>query len=139
MKNSFIYDKVNELIFAQLEKGNIPWRKPWSTSFPINYISKQEYNGFNWWLLMMTQELKHYKINYWATFNQISQSKGKVKKGEKATMITYWKILEVGTKENKKTGKLEAETVPLLRYYYVFNLDQTDIKLKPKEVKGQIN
>jgi antirestriction protein ArdC len=135
MKNEFIYDKVNEMVFKELEKGIIPWKKPWKTSFPINMVSKKEYEGFNWWLLMITQETESYKSNVWATFKQIAEAKGSVKKGEHSTMIIYWKILEFETKEvDAKTGKNKVDQIPMLRYYNVFNLDQTE-GLKVEEVK----
>lgn len=46
---------------------------------------------------------------------------GKVKKGEKASMVVFWKWLEV---EDKKTG--EKKEIPYLRYINVFHIDQTE-------------
>lgn len=139
--NDFIYDAVNKQILAQLEKGNIPWKMPWKTDFPINLVSKREYEGFNWWSLMLEQMLHGYKSNVWATFNQISQAEGKVKKDEKSTMVVFWKVLEYQSKTRKdKNGKPAIEKVPLLRYYRVFNLDQTEgITIKAEEYKVQKN
>lgn len=141
IKNEVIYDIVNKTIFTELEKGNIPWKRPWTTRLPVNLVSKHEYRGFNWWVLMLTQEMKQYKSNIWASYKQIADKGGKVKKGEKATDIIYWKLLEVNTKYiDKKTGKNRIEKIPLLRYYRVFNLDQTiDIKIKKEEYKAEIN
>lgn len=140
MKNDFIYDEVNKKIFEQLEKGEVPWRKPWKSDFPINLASKRHYEGFNVWILLYEQEKHDYKSNVWASFKQISSAGGSVKKGEKATMVIYWKILEFESATKRdKNGKPKIEKVPLLRYYYVFNLDQTkgiDYKtiVKEKEV-----
>jgi antirestriction protein ArdC len=33
-----VYDIVPERILAELEKGEIPWRKPWRTLPPANLI-----------------------------------------------------------------------------------------------------
>lgn len=127
MNNTFIFDTVNKKIFAELEKGQIPWRKPWKTMTPANLISKKDYQGFNWWILMNTQEEMEYKSNIWGTYIQISSKGGKVKKGEKSTMITYWTKIETNELvKNEKTGEMEKKVVPMLKYYYVFNLDQTE-------------
>lgn len=141
MKNEFIYDSVNKQILSQLEQGNIPWRKPWKTDFPTNLISKNEYKGYNWWILMIEQMMKGYSSNVWATFKQVSEKGGKVKKGEKSTMVIFWKILEYQSKLLKdKKGNPKMEKLPLLRYYNVFNLDQTEgIKIKEEEYKIQLN
>lgn len=133
--NEFIYDSVNKLIIEQLEKGQIPWRMPWKSDFPMNLVSKREYEGFNWWLLMVAQLARGYKSNVWATFKQISQAGGYVKKGEKSTMVVFWRVLEFESKTRKdKKGKPAIDKVPLLRYYQVFNIDQTEgVNIKNSE------
>lgn len=133
MKTDFIYETVNGIIIKQLEKGIIPWKKTWKSSqFPINLETKKNYNGFNFWLLLIMQSEKQYTSNVWATYRQIINAGGQVKKGEKSTMIVYWKVLEFLSKTKKdKHGKPKKEKIPLLRYYNVFNLDQTTgIELK---------
>ena len=48
-----IYEMVNDKIIAQLEKGCVPWHRPWNyiENMPRNLISKREYRGINIWLL----------------------------------------------------------------------------------------
>ncbi|WP_238456636.1 ArdC family protein [Desulfotruncus arcticus] len=46
---------------------------------------------------------------------------GKVKKGAKSHLVVFWKLLE---KENEENSELEK--IPLLRYYRVFELSQTE-------------
>jgi antirestriction protein ArdC len=57
MKKS-VYEIINKRIFAELEKGIIPWRKPWITidrdgNFipPQNFITRRPYQGINFSLL----------------------------------------------------------------------------------------
>ena len=45
---------------------------------------------------------------------------GNIRKGEKATMVVFWKILE----SEEKDGSVMM--TPFLRYYNVFNLAQTE-------------
>lgn len=139
--NDFIYDNVNKIILEQLEKGNIPWKMPWKTDFPVNLVSKREYEGFNWWVLMIEQMMKGYKSNVWATFNQISQANGRVIKDQHSTMVVFWKVLEYESKTRKdKKGKPAIDKIPLLRYYKVFNLDQTTgIEMKNVKVEAKLN
>ena len=115
-------NKVEEIITEKfieaLENGVCPWRKPWNGSAtPQNFITKKPYNGINFFLL----SLMPYSSPYWMTYKQASAKGGKVKKGEKATLVTFWKLFKT---TDKKTG--EAKQIPLLRYYNVFNLEQCE-------------
>lgn len=53
----------------------------------------------------------------YATFKQIKEAGGKVKKGEKSQIVVFWKMLKVEDEETEKEKK-----IPLLRYYRVFNI-----------------
>ena len=48
-----VYDIVTERILAELEKGQVPWRKPWRTLPPANLIRKKPYRGINTFLLAL--------------------------------------------------------------------------------------
>jgi antirestriction protein ArdC len=111
------YQIVTDTIIAQLESGVVPWRKPWRTDVPMSLASLKPYRGLNV-LMLATQG---YASRYWLTFNQAARLGGYVKKGEKSTLVTFWKI---GEYEKKETG--EKKDSFLLKYYRVFNLEQTD-------------
>lgn len=118
-----VYRYVTDRIISELQKGNIPWRKPWKGRKAINYVSRKEYQGINLLLLPYPGE--------YLTFKQIQEKKGKIKKGEKANMVVYFKML---TQEDEN-GK--EETFPLLRYYNVFHISQTEgIESKLEEYKA---
>jgi len=138
MKKKFcIYEAVTKQIIDKLEQGCIPWRKPWTTTsvYPCNLISDKQYSGLNFILLSM----RDFNSSYWATAAQINKVGGKIKKGEKATMIIFWKLLE-----KKREGK-EEEKIPLLRYYNVFNVEQCEnidmekVKEEREKIKEQNN
>lgn len=114
-----VYELVTNQILERLEKGEIPWKKPWDavTEWPKNFITGKQYRGINVFLLLMAG----YSSPHWATFKQIQERKGKVKKGEKGFPVVFWKTYE---KENKQTG--ENETQFVAKYYKVFNLEQTE-------------
>jgi antirestriction protein ArdC len=98
----------------------VPWRKPWRTLPPANLVSKKPYRGINVFLLA----LQGYGSQYWLTFNQAKQLGGNVRKGEHGTKIVFWKFdtFETETAE----GETEERKSAFLRYYTVFNLEQTE-------------
>src|ERR1700691_1301845 len=109
---------ITESVLKQLEHGVAPWRKPWSTSIPRNLISKKPYRGLNVFLLAT----QGYGSPYWLTFNQAKTLGAQVRKGEKSTLISFWKFSEYA--RESETGDTENRTSVLLRYYRVFNIDQ---------------
>jgi antirestriction protein ArdC len=68
--------------------------------------------------------LSGYSSRYWLTFNQAKKKGGSVRKGEKGTPVVFWKWLEKEA-EDPETGEKTTDRIPLLRYYTVFNLEQT--------------
>jgi antirestriction protein ArdC len=111
------YQVITDSIVKQPENGVIPWRKPWRTDVPISLASLKPYRGLNV-LLLASQG---YASRYWLTFAQCAKLGGHVKKGEHGTIVSFWKI---GEYERKETG--EKTNSFLLRYYRVFNIEQTE-------------
>jgi antirestriction protein ArdC len=112
-----VYQIITEQVIKQLESGVAPWRKPWRTDAPMSLASLKPYRGLNV-LLLASQG---YASRYWLTFNQAAKLGGHVKKGEHGTIVSFWKI---GEYERKDTGEVRDSF--LLRYYRVFNLEQTE-------------
>jgi len=104
-----VYKIVTDQICQQLEQGVVPWRKPWKDGVAVNWKTQKPYRGINVFLLPPGE---------YATFKQIQEHGGRVKKGEKGHIVVFWKWLE---KENEETG--EIEKFPLLRYYKVFEVN----------------
>jgi antirestriction protein ArdC len=111
-----VYEIVTSRILAELEKGQVPWR----TLPPANLVSKKPYRGINVFLLA----LAGYGSQYWLTYRQAQALGGNVRKGEHGTKIVFWKFdkYEAETAD----GEAEQRTSAFLRYYTVFNLEQTD-------------
>jgi antirestriction protein ArdC len=116
-KHASVYETITAQVISQLESGIAPWRKPWRTDLPMSLASLKPYRGLNV-LLLASQG---YASRYWLTFNQAAKLGGHVKKGEHGTIVSFWKI---GEYEKKDTG--EKRDSFLLRYYRVFNLEQTE-------------
>jgi antirestriction protein ArdC len=134
MSNFDLYQTVTDQIVAMLESGVVPWRSPilgrTSAGHPKNLCSGKPYRGVNVFLLAFTAFAKGYGSSYWLTFNQAKERGGSVRKGERSSMVVFWKNYEV---INKETG--EPEKGFILRYYNVFNADQIDGIEVPDAVK----
>lgn len=114
-----VYEMVTERVIAELEKGIVPWEKPWTSGNPsgaFNRISKKPYSLLNQILLGKDGE--------WMTFKQVQDLGGHVRKGEKASFVVFWKMQKVT--EINEDGETEVKQIPLLRYYNVFHISQTE-------------
>lgn len=112
---SKVAEYVTERIIAQLQAGVVPWRRPWQTQPAINYVSRKAYRGINTLLLPEGGE--------YLTFRQVADLGGTIKQGSKAHMVVYYKLLPKRDTADDQDGR---GNIPLLRYYNVFHLDDTD-------------
>lgn len=114
-----IYAAVTDRIIAQLEQGVIPWQKPWTgvQTGAISGATGKPYSLLNQMLLGRPGE--------WFTFPQIQKLGGKVRKGEKSSMVVFWKQLPI-KEANPITGEMEERMIPMLKYFNVFHFDQTE-------------
>ena len=107
-----LYQQITDRIIAELEKGTIPWHKPWScSSGAISRSTGKPYSILNQLLLPQAGE--------YVTYRQAIEEGHPVKKGEKASMVFFFKFIE--TEDNG-----EKKTIPLLRYYSVFHISQCE-------------
>lgn len=120
-----IYEMVTDRIIEQLEKGYIPWQKPWTGVHDgaYNRISNKPYSLLNQMLLSKTGE--------YASFKQWTELGGHIRKGEKAEIVTFWKIQQI-EEENEDAEKI-IKQLPLLRYYNVFHISQVE-GVEPKSI-----
>ena len=119
-----IYESITNSIIAELEKGAAPWVKPWraDSTADHNLVSKKPYSGVNRLILGMAG-MQH-ASNTWATYKQISEAGGNVRKGEKGTHIVFFKPV---TKETRtSSGQTETESFAVIKSYCVFNASQCD-------------
>lgn len=121
-----IYSEITNRIVAEMEQGTIPWQKPWvSSGSCISYATGKPYSLLNQMLLGKPGE--------YLTFKQCQQAGGRIRKGEKASMVVFWKWLE---QEDEENG--EKKDIPFLRYYNVFHIDQCE-GLRAKHTKSLPN
>lgn len=111
-----IYDMVTQRILEQLDAGVVPWRKPWvETILARSHRSGEPYSALNQMLLLG-------KGGEWATFKQIQDEGGHVKKGAKACPIVFWTVVKKD--ELDENGREVVR--PILRWYNVFHLGDVE-------------
>ena len=135
-----IYAEITARIIDQMENGIIPWQKPWvANSKAISHSTGKAYSLLNQMLLGRPGE--------YLTFKQCQEAGRRVRKGEKSSMVVFWKWIE---QEDEETGDSEgaqatsgediypqprscdakrgsrSKEVPFLRYYNVFHIDQCE-------------
>ncbi len=132
-----VYEMVTTRIIDLLEAGTVPWRKPWAEfGVPVNLISKRPYRGINLWLLLSL----NYESNLFLTWDKLKRIGGSVNQGEHGHIVVFWKNVKRQPEELDKDG--HPKTVPMLRYYKVFNVQQCrDIPsdIIPELVKTEID
>jgi antirestriction protein ArdC len=125
-----VYQIVSDKIIACLEQGSIPWRKSWHSATACNYVTGKAYRGINAFLLNM-EGSEH---SYYLTFKQATDLGGRIKKGAKAEMITYWNWVYTDKQTGKKLSPEQCRSTPanrvnkaaFLKYYHVFNVSDTE-------------
>lgn len=129
MANINVYQMVTDRIIAELKNGIIPWKKPWySKKGAVSHTTGKSYSLLNQMLLGMKGE--------WLTYAQAEREGGKVKKGEKGSIVVFWKWLEKKTGETDDKGNEIIDRIPFLKYITVFEVAQCEgIDRKYNKVK----
>jgi len=133
-----IYQSITSTMIELLEgiKDNPQrWERPWIISEngkgAHNAQSKRPYSGINQLILSYLCLKYDYQFNRWLTFKQVSDLGGKVKKGEKSTMIMFSKMLvrkEINDliEEDHQEQEISIRRKFMLTYYNVFNVSQCE-------------
>jgi antirestriction protein ArdC len=121
-----VYAIITNKVIENLEKGIIPWKKPWiGSKGAYNRVSGKSYS-------MLNQMLLEHEGEY-LTFNQITALGGTVKKGAKSEMVVFFKMNEY--EEENEDGETVIKKYPVLRYYRVFHISQVD-DIEPLEIEN---
>ncbi|QDU80744.1 DNA primase TraC [Polystyrenella longa] len=126
-----IYQEITDQILALLDRGTVPWQNPirrgTGNGWPKNLTNNKQYRGINVFLLAMQAWDQGFGSDYWLTFRQAKAKGGSVRKGEQSSLVTFWKLVQSKEKETN-----EKITLPVLRHYNVFNVEQCE-GIKPPD------
>lgn len=104
---SNIYTMVTNNILEQLNKGIVPWHRPWDlVSGAISHTTGKPYSLLNQFLLCG-------KSGEYVTFKQVKAQGGFIKRGEKSKFVVFWK--DAKTLEIDEEGNENERHFPVLR------------------------
>ena len=114
-----VYQIVTDRIIAELEKGVVPWHKPWTgtQSGAFSHSTGKPYSLLNQLLLGRPGE--------YITWSQVKAEGGNVRQGEKSSVVVFWKQQKVKERDTE-TGEEREKLIPILRYFNVFHIDQCE-------------
>ena len=127
-----VYARVTAQIIEAIEQGVGNWRMPWHTSgrfvfSPINVVSKKSYRGINTVCLWAAAQSKGYESGEWATYQQWQDKGAQVRKGEKSTLVVFWKFAnDRGESQSDSDTPASGSRLLFTRGYSVFNAAQVD-------------
>lgn len=125
-----VYEKVTAKIIADLEKGELSWIKPWSGGNMEGRIVRPlrhngiPYSGINVLMLWGAAIEGGFSSPFWMTFKQAQELGAHVKKGEKGSLVVY--ANSITRTEEGEDGREEERTIPFMKGYTVFNVEQID-------------
>jgi antirestriction protein ArdC len=137
-----LYQTVTDRIVSMIRHGAGEWRMPWHAAsasepgapvaMPRN-VTGRTYRGVNVPLLWAAAETFAYPSPIWATYRQWQERGAQVRKGEKSTLVIFWKRIEVAANDNDDDDPTETRLIA--RGYALFNAAQVD-GFDPKPADG---
>jgi len=133
---SKVYDIITEKIIKALQEGVVPWRNPIISQQGYNYrhtngASNRAYTGINPLLLDMACHENGWSSKVWLTHKQIEAKHGEILADQKQnhTPVIFWMFPKDDKEEvdNSVEVKVQKRRPPVLRYYRVWNLQQTTL------------
>lgn len=129
-----LYDEITDKIIAELEAGHVPWVQPWKNDtekavavMPINATTNRQYSGVNVLILWSAARERGFSSQRWLTYRQALAIGSHILKGERGTTIVHADHFVPRAEKLRayETGE-EAQAVPFLKRFTVFNVDQCD-------------
>lgn len=127
-KKSDVHARVTDEIVRAIEAGakdyEMPWHRRTCSGRPRNAVTGNPYHGVNVIALWAAGQRGGYWLPYWATFLQWEKVGARVRRGEKASMVIFYKREELEPDEEGREGQVETRLVT--RFSPVFNAEQVD-------------
>lgn len=127
-----LYEEVTARIVAEMQRGVLPWVRPWSRSaaplgMPRNAGNAKAYSGINILILWDAVIRRGFGSQNWLTFRQALSMGGHVRKGEPGTTICYVDSFVPNNERQRaqETGD-DPSRIPFLKRFTVFNVEQCD-------------
>jgi antirestriction protein ArdC len=127
-----VYEAITQQIIAAIESGagdpQMPWhRNGGCIERPVNVASKRAYRGVNTVALWASAYCQQFSHGLWGTYRQWQDRGAQVRKGEKSSLIIFYRDLEPGERDDE-SGKTEERGTRsfIARASRVFNVAQVE-------------
>lgn len=123
-----IHAEITEKLIAAIEANSgspqLPWRQSGGPLFtPVNALTTNTYNGINVVALWVEAELRGYAHPIWATYRQWLELGAQVRKGEKASLVVFYKSYETEPNPDQPDDDGKRRVA---KASFVFNAAQVD-------------
>jgi antirestriction protein ArdC len=124
-----VHHTITRKIADAIQSGAGPYKMPWHSdqgwmALPINVVTEAYYRGVNVLSLWIDAKTKGFTTSHWATYRQWRTLGAQVRKGERGSVVIFYKRMEAG-EEASPAHEAPARHF-LLRAFYVFNAAQVD-------------
>ena len=127
-KRSDIYARVTDEIVRAIEAGvkdyKMPWHQGAGAGLPRNASTGNFYRGVNTVALWASGQVRGYGLPYWATFLQWEKLGANIRRGEKASVVVFYKREESSTDDEDRESARATRSI--LKGSFVFNAEQVD-------------
>jgi antirestriction protein ArdC len=133
VKQVDVYAEITNKIIRAIEAGadefKMPWHNSGGASVPVNAVTGKPYRGVNTIALWADAIDKNFSTGIWATYQQRQSLGAGVRKGERSSVIVFWKFIDDKNGDEEADGLNDGsidDRRMLARAYRVFNADQVD-------------
>jgi len=127
-KKSDLYARVTGEIVRAIEAGMEEYKMPWhqgaGAGLPRNASTGNFYRGVNTVALWASGQVRGYRLPYWATFLQWEKLGAQIRRGEKASVVVFYKREESPTDDEDRENARGTRSI--LKGSFVFNAEQVD-------------
>lgn len=125
-----VHQAITDRIVQSIEDGGagtfrMPWNQAGATGLPTNIASGKHYNGINILALWVASLSLGYTRPIWGTYRQWQDKGAQVRKGERASLVVFYKTFTVDSEGDTEQENGTAERM-FARASYVFNADQVE-------------
>ena len=123
-----IYARVTNEIVRAIEAGvkdyEMPWHQRAGAGLPRNASTGNFYRGVNTVALWAAGRVRGYGLPYWATFLQWEKLGARIRRGEKASVVVFYKREESPPDDEDRESARGPRSI--LKGSFVFNAEQVD-------------
>lgn len=119
-----IHQSVTDAIIRTIEAGQAgTWSCPWHRrggGLPRNALTGKTYRGVNTLMLWATEQMSAFADSRWATYRQWSELGAQVRRGERSTLVVFYKDYAAEGEDGAPEKRFVA------RASFAFNAAQVD-------------